>query len=56
MGWHMMQKAFSDGNPRFYHTYPDEGEHRRMGSVAKSVRAGARWCVSLLEKVLPARK
>eukprot|EP00969_Alexandrium_andersonii_P303830 13430414-Alexandrium_andersonii.AAC.1 len=30
MGWHMVNRAATDGNPRYYHTYPDEGENRRM--------------------------
>ena len=52
MGWHLVERAKVDGNPKCYHTYPDENENRLMGKVAKSVHGGRRFYEAVLEKVL----
>ena len=54
MAWHIAQRADELGNPRFYHTYADEGENRAMAKVAKAVH-GSRdsFYKSVLQRVIP---
>ena len=51
--WHLVQRASTQGNPRFYWTYADEQENRVMGSVAKSLHGGNTFYLTFLQKVLP---
>ena len=52
--WHLVQRAASHGNPKFYWTYADEQENRVMGTVAKGL-SGCRdpFYLTFLQKVLP---
>jgi hypothetical protein len=52
MCWHIVERIPEHGNPRFYWTYPDEGQNRIMGNVAKSLHGGATFYVTFLQKVL----
>eukprot|EP00969_Alexandrium_andersonii_P132770 5871349-Alexandrium_andersonii.AAC.1 len=51
MAWHLAKDAGVAGNPRFCHTYPDEGENRVVGTVAKSLHSGNTFYSTLLQKV-----
>ena len=53
MAWHLAERAASHGNPKCYWTYPDEGENRQMGTVAKSLHGGNTFYLTFLQKVLP---
>ena len=53
MFWHLAQRARHHGNPRFYWTYPDEGENRSMSAVAKSLHVDMTFYKTFLQKVLP---
>ena len=52
MAWHMVQRAETAGNPRFYHTFADEGENRAIGKVAKAVHGGRTFYKSVLQRVI----
>ena len=53
MVFHVAEFVAIHGNPKYYWTYADENENRLMGTVAKSLHAGATFYTTLLQKVLP---
>ena len=51
--WHLVQRAATHGNPRYYLTYADEQENRAVGNVAKSLHGGNTFYLTFLQNVLP---
>ena len=48
--WHVVERAGTAGNPRWYWTYADDNENRTMSSVAQSLQSGATLYSSCLQK------
>ena len=50
---HLCQAAERLGNPRFYWTYADEEENRKMSLVSRQLHKGRTFYITLLQRVLP---
>lgn len=51
--YHLAKQCGTRGNPRYYHTYPDEDENRGMSKVAGAVHGGSTFYTALLNRVIP---